>query len=721
MSLREKLNKMSEEISAEKEANQEAEQEKKLEPIRANIKKLEKEKADLEMIKNSLDFKSDDSVGMEEYSKATGEQKKKTRKQLEEIASDNVEALEKMGIKNVDELAENPDFAEDREIVAYKKALNQEADLISSDTKLKKRLSDLGIEINEDEFSYETASQKIASRLENLDEELESEKIKTPEGRAEIIDNLAEYFSQKTKNVYFKEFKKPSNEDPYNNYNFSLQGESFKMEADGHGARLSNYRSLNMVPKDLFEEQVQKYNLDIASTALKQAYTNKLEEQLTAPESPLGRNTEVKKIIMENFSYKKQHESEELLKSFREKIGEFKNVVDLKTEELKNKGIDFNAKKYFNQGGTAFIDSYKVFRGIYDKKGLFPPYNFNKVSSSVKLRIDKINQTMEDIKNINDEEGAKKFLAINVSGFIPEEHGVDGDNDPLRWHKRRNNEESNYSLTHFYEDGIKFNFQGELNDEIKKIRNNIPEENRRYSSDAIRYIDEKIAEAEKDKEAIKNRINELIDYEITLNKVNNENKTKQPFKNADEVFKHIEQMKKTNKESVHLLTEIAKIKSKLGSEELVSLDGLGVTVIAKKQEMEKINKEIEEKGREIQQKKLALNKEKKSEPWIGKGRWRNKISALEADLEKLEKEKSDLKSNYEKTNQESFHDLDIKEIWSSGGSVKEIFSKHRSKKMRIGEIVDSLEKELTKLSSETVVSNETLDDLNKLYRLERQP
>lgn len=57
MALKDKLENLSQQIAAEKEAAKEARQNEDLKPIRANIRKLEKIKLDLEIMKNSLDFK----------------------------------------------------------------------------------------------------------------------------------------------------------------------------------------------------------------------------------------------------------------------------------------------------------------------------------------------------------------------------------------------------------------------------------------------------------------------------------------------------------------------------------------------------------------------------------------------------------------------------------------------------------------------------------------
>lgn len=207
MSLEKKLSKISLELK-EKKAQEEKELlEEKLRPIRAKIKDFEVEKHQLEVILNSLKLKLGqkvdeksvaEGIGMKEYSVNTENKFKKEEGRIDRIIKDNKEALKTLGLESRDQLLENPDFAGDSEILDYKEAKAQKDDLLLSDEALKSRLIALGIEFNQEDFSYEIAEDLVAKKIKDIDYKLSLEKRKTPEGREELKEELTQYFTNKT-------------------------------------------------------------------------------------------------------------------------------------------------------------------------------------------------------------------------------------------------------------------------------------------------------------------------------------------------------------------------------------------------------------------------------------------------------------------------------------------------------------------------------------------
>lgn len=437
MALKDKLERLTQKIKVEGQKKEEKERNEELSPLRTAIKKLEKEKLDLEMIKNSLDFKKEnsaDGLGMKEYADLTAKEAEASQKELEEISQGNEAALELIGVETVDDLAARPEFSEDEEVVIYKKAKKQETELNLSDAKLKSRLESLGIKMEDKDFSYEAASDEIDRRLEALEAELIEHKLKTPEGKEEIIDNLSKEFAKETKDIFwtgnYDNENNPS-ENSYYKVSFreitergSVGQEGFTVDFLDNGKTKATYgSSLRLTPKN-FGNQVEKYGLEIASDALKDSYEKKLEKALTDPEAPLGKAKRLRTAI-EAVSPEKRQEAEESLQSFIQKKEELLNLLQLKSEELKASGIDFNpttAQRYglsykevfaFGRGNVDMENEQELLQKISKQNDLFPgrgAYDFDKLSAAAKKRQSELEEAILVVKNISTKEEADDFL-----------------------------------------------------------------------------------------------------------------------------------------------------------------------------------------------------------------------------------------------------------------------------------------------------------------------
>lgn len=313
MNLEEKLGKINDKILLEKKNKEEAEKLEILKPVRENINRLKKEKKDLEIINNSLNFKKEsveDGLGMKDYASETSSKKEEKYSQLKETVDKNPAAMESLGIKNVEELASYPEFEGDREVVDYKQSIKQEEELHLSDSQLQKRLESLGIKTNEKDFSYEVASQEISKRLESLDNELLAEKLKTPEGKEEIIDKLADGFFKNTNDIVYEDSSIRNNDqklgrmdskEAERRYDFSFEkpgqyAANFGIELLADKTLISGYNNLRVLPEN-FKKEIDSYGIDIAKEALIKAYSKKTEEAFNKPDDLLGREKRLRAAI----------------------------------------------------------------------------------------------------------------------------------------------------------------------------------------------------------------------------------------------------------------------------------------------------------------------------------------------------------------------------------------------------------------------------------------
>lgn len=697
MALRDKLGKISKEVALERQVSEEVKQNENLKPIRDSIKKLEKEKLDLEIIKNSLDFKkqtSEDGVGMKEHLDLTLAQKKKAHEQLEEISTENADALEKLGVKSVDELALNPEFSEEEEVVAYKKALSQEEDVRLSDTKLKDRLVKLGLEIGGDDFSYEAASREIGLRLENLEKELITEKIKTPEGKAEITDKLAEEFSKDTEDLFFnsraiidKEAQRRSGQKDIRNtyYDFRIakeegySGENLFIEfIDGNKSKVKNCNILNILPEN-FEKQLNKYGSEVSEAALKQAYAKKVDDAFLNSKSPLGSALKTHSFL-ESVGPERRQMAIDKLKAFENKKSEFLNILQLKSEELESKGVKFDPVHITGYGGSyeegfkfgPYVDVQEVLDDMKKQEEILPKYyNPSKLITATEKRITEIDQVIAVVKDITDEKGVNDFLlndkaATYVGNFTKqtrenrlEEVRLSGIEDKLDWR--------GLNTENFLE--------------------------------ADRLLKSIIAIEEEMKSRVSEKMNELVEYKIMTSKpvvkdklAHLSNQAPSNINNYEDLSEYVRKMEKEKESALFAMSEIASVKAKLDPEEMVEIKDFSIIVPQKKKEYKLIYEEIKKKEKEIKDKEFELEKEKNSKPWLGKEKWQNRIKKLEEEINKNKNEEIKLKEEYDKKSLEvNLYFKDDKIDFDS--QAKKIIKDYKSLS-KAGEVFAELEKKL---------------------------
>jgi hypothetical protein len=293
MSLEQKLSSLTKNIEDKKNQEIKSLEEKELGPIRSKIKELEDKKYLLELIKGSLNLKSGErimsdnynkytGVGMSEYSNETKVNLEKEITKLDNLIIKNKEALESLGINNRQELVDNfKDDPDATEVHSYLDAENKKIDLNKSDESLKEKLKNLGFEINDKEFSYESAEKGIEKNLGSLENDIYQEKLKTPEGKKEAIESLSlelEKLLPTTELVKdsFGNYQIPFHSRSNNGNGIKILGEEAKLNKGEYFYLLPDFYSFPDGRK--LSDIESKYGEEVIEGAIKKAYFNKVEK-----------------------------------------------------------------------------------------------------------------------------------------------------------------------------------------------------------------------------------------------------------------------------------------------------------------------------------------------------------------------------------------------------------------------------------------------------------
>lgn len=326
MSLKEKLNNLSQNLETKKVKEKEIEQDELLKPTREKIKNLESQLRDLDLIKNSLDFQGDkkDVLGMKDYAEETKQKVESKSQELDDLVSKNEEALKELEIENKEQLVSHSEFTEEPEVLEYHQALEQEGGLKMSDEKLQERLVNLGVEVDTENFSYESASKAIEKKISDINEELIAEKLKIPEGKEELIGNLANEFEKNTEKVGLRE------KNSYNMYFFEMNQREFYINYQDEKVKVSGRRNLKLIPKN-YEVSEKLYGEEVAQEALKKTYQNKIEQAFIKFDERVGQVSPLKE---------KDKVSEVIINTVKAQLKEKDLEKKIKDLDLGNKNLD---------------------------------------------------------------------------------------------------------------------------------------------------------------------------------------------------------------------------------------------------------------------------------------------------------------------------------------------------------------------------------------------
>lgn len=195
MSLQEKLSAIEAERQQKRTEEAEKQKEKELDPIRQNIKSLEDQKKSLELIAGSLAVESGKDgatgKGMKEYSTETMGEAAAKEEELRGLLKEHRETLSSMGVNSKEDLLNNEELSAEPEVASYIEAQGAAEGLAQSDEILQKQLESLGVKIDPSEFSYARAENAIEQRLAEIGDHIIREKLKTPEGHQEVIEEFS--------------------------------------------------------------------------------------------------------------------------------------------------------------------------------------------------------------------------------------------------------------------------------------------------------------------------------------------------------------------------------------------------------------------------------------------------------------------------------------------------------------------------------------------------
>lgn len=269
MSLKEKLPILSQESANAKEQKRIQAQDKELEPVRSKIKELESQKFKINNVIGALELNESHGTGMgiKKHSEVIKQDAEKHTGVLIDLINneDHQEYIKEHKLDTHEKLVDHFKNDEDAtEVHDYLDAKKNEKGLEMSDSALQERLETLGINIEAENFTYELAENLLKEKLKPIEDELIQGKLKTPEGKVEIInsvgkelaDDISAYISN-NKSEDKPEFELASG---YSLYSFNV------------GGRRGTY-----TPNSV-EKLKSNYGADLAEEAIKKSYEIKIDQ-----------------------------------------------------------------------------------------------------------------------------------------------------------------------------------------------------------------------------------------------------------------------------------------------------------------------------------------------------------------------------------------------------------------------------------------------------------
>lgn len=763
LSLKEKLARISEEAKGKKAEEESKNEAKRLAPVYKHIKELEESRRQFDLIKGSLEIKTGSDftykikdlggevqragkmgLGMEEYTNETDKSVQKNEGALDSLITENEEAMEVLGLSDQEviytlkkdskkseeptpgdiklhkrtKIAEHEDFDNTKEVVTYKKSGEQKKGLAMSDAALQKKLIKLGVEISEEdknEFSYQKIEQVVDEKIKKLDEELLSEKMKTPEGRIEAVDILAEEFAKNTGSFeigavsitdknnnngynqgkedssYVLDFKNPGNQNRNNSFRFQLFNDK---------TVLKNYYDLDLIPANL-EEKKNSYGDEIALAALEKNAQNKVREAFTKYDEKNGCAVSLKKQL-ELISPGKKEEIIKMLGEFNHTKTEFLDLVQTKSEELKAKGVDFSSSRppgsRYSYQDIARIDGGESIASISNdlQLNIFPPkYNYEKLLQIIVARQADLNSFMEMIKNINNEDDLQE--AQNSDNYKKNKPTI---NELSR-------QASKYSVS-----DARFGFKN-IPD---RVENDLALKCKNYY-EASRYLDEKIKINNDAADKILEKVKEANQRQLILAELGQAAKKDNlgdgflpnVVRNVEYLIKKTEE---NRKDATELMEKIINLQAELPQNEELNLHRSCVYIPSIEKQAKDFSAERQKSEDELKEKDNIINAKKLKNPLFGKDKLKKEIETLAEEKLALEKKISDLKKEETTANNKQYKYVkaneysEVAKFWEeqkATGLAKDIFNNSK--------------KELIKLIDKKV-SPELLEKYNEYKKLD---
>jgi hypothetical protein len=653
MTLTEKLSSMTQRLEEEKLSTQKQAEEEKLAPVRNKISELEELRHKLDLIKGSLELKSGDKIdgsvsgeGMKEYSTKTNKKTEGESKKIDSLIEQNKEALQKMGVENKDQLIENSEFAEEVEVVNYKKAKKEGESLEMSDQALLEKLTELGVNI-EGEFSYDIAEKAIIEKIKLIDGELSEEKIKTPEGKTYVVEMIAKNLKDSLPVTFFSINEKTQE------YKVSISSPNLSNAEDiiikGDKASFERWYSAGLLPRNI-DELEKKYGREIVKSAIKKVYEDKLQKNIKDFDEKNEKNYLLREQLEKN-NPEKGMEANNAFKEFSNLQNEFRNTIKEKSDDLKKKGIEFNPT-YPSGYGSSYEDLIKlgfdndvgeIARGI-NNVSVFPPrFDFEKLKNAIKKRSEILEGLITSVKSVNTEEDVEMFL-------------YGGDHRVVIKGNRPVSIISNFHTSMLRSEIKPYEFDSNFKLEIDRAHNNGRNDNPtqklissgfRTFEDAKRYLDQKISLLDGKKNIVLEKINIAIDAKFKQKELEEEI-TKNNFGRMSNIDFEISRLEQNKRDALDLMSNLSKLEMDLPQEELV-FEGGRIIISSVQKGIDGLNKiynENEEKLKIIKQRNSSHKNKAPTKVWgitTGEGQWKKEQQEKQeqSDLETKIKENSD--------------------------------------------------------------------------------
>jgi hypothetical protein len=713
MSLSENLANRTKELQISKELKGQELEDSEFSPIRNKIKELEEQKRQIKMILGSLTLKSDKDIGkgMKEYSTEVKDDKVKESTNIDVILKQNEEVLKNMGVENRDQLAENPEFSEESDIQNYKKAINQEENLKVSDDSLVNKLNSFGINTDSENFNYSFAEKALTEKLGLVNNELLKEKIKTPEGKVEIIDIMVNDMEKTLVGTQFTKDEKTKNDKLLitNGYtNTYLENQGIKLV--GGKATFENINNINLLPPNIKDLEL-VFGSELAKEAIKKSYKNKISKNFDDFDKR-NENSYALKEQLKQVSPIEGSKAQEALVDYKRLQNEFRNTIKEKSEELKNLGIDFNPSYPSGYGGSyedlISFGSKQDVEDITQKLNdvsIFPPkFDYNKLHIAINKQKQNLQEFIDTIKNIKTQEDVSSFL---------EGTGRNSHNSQVSKFHLANMTDTvhsyDYNSKFKVEDPNGYNNKGA---DVNPVQILISQA--KTFNEAERILNEKIAKLENSKEMILNKIDLAIDTRFKRKELDKEIDM-QNLKINSNVDNEILNIEKDRNEALDLISQLVKLESELPQEEIF-LTGNKITVPSVVIELEKLsqNKGFEEQKLKDLNQKISnhdLNKPK----WFGKDKW-------EEESVEYKKEQDEIKNKIQKMGNEEYSALYKKAYinipFNQNSEIGKIFINQNFNKGNPNEVIKRLKDKLLeavdrKIPTSVINLNEEYKELEK--------
>lgn len=640
MSLQEKLAKKSEELARTKAEQEFTAQEQELKPIRDHIKELESEKSQLDLIKGSLELKSGDKTGkgMREYSKDTEEKTKKESAQLDTLIDKNKEVLQTMGVESKDQLISNEEFADDPEVVSYKKAQEETEGVKTADASLQEKLKSLGIDIDPENFSYDTAEKALSEKLQSLESELLQEKLKTPEGKEEAIETIAKNFESTLPQTSFSQDEKTKE------YNLSIGSSSYdrkNISIKDDKVNFKEWYNAKLLPENI-KELESKYGSEIVEAAVKRSYDKKLDQSFKGFDSINEQSYSLKEQL-EPITPEEGEKARKAMQEFSDLQNEFRTTISEKAKELKENGIDFDPVFASGYGGKyedyiqfTYAQTVDEIKNDLQNTGAFPPkFDFKKLQDAISTQKEKLQEFVKVIKNLNTQEDVDSLL---------EKKG--GNKEVISKVRLDLQQPNTYDL--YFKLNPSENARGRNND-LKPIEQLKSQAKTYY--DAKDYLDKKIAGLEALKGKIAGKMELAINAQSKRDGLQKELETQKFARGSiGNIEGEISRIERNKKDAMTLMTELVKLESEIPQEPVV-LNGGEIRVTSVGQQLEQLKKDRETEEQNLRNLKQKISNHESNKPKLfGKDKW-------EKDLSDLKQEQKDLEEKIRKMGNEDYSNL----------------------------------------------------------------